>query len=41
MAFPERKIKIKQKDLPSPWITRGLKKNFQEKTASISKVFKT
>ena len=40
MAFPERKIKIKQ-DLPNPWITRGLKKNFQEKTASISKVFKT
>ena len=25
-AFPERKIEIKQKKLPSPWISKGLRK---------------
>ena len=26
-AFPERKIEIKQKNLSSPWISKGLRKS--------------
>ena len=30
-AFPERKIEIKQKNLPSPWISKGLRKSSKRK----------
>ena len=32
IAFPERKVEIKQKNLTSPWITRGLKKSSKKKS---------
>ena len=30
-AFPERKIEIKKKNLPSPWISKGLRKSSKRK----------
>ena len=30
-AFPERKIELKQKNLSSPWILKGLKKSSKRK----------
>ena len=40
IAFPERKIELKQKDLPSPWITRGLKKISKRKQRLYQKFLK-
>ena len=31
LAFPERKIKIKQENLSSPWISKGLRKSSKRK----------
>ena len=40
IAFPERKAEIKQKDLTSPWITRGLKKSSERKHCLYNKYLK-
>ena len=40
MAFPERKVEIKQKKLSSPWITRGLKKSSKRKPRLYEKLLK-
>ena len=40
IAFPERKVEIKQKNLTSPWITRGLKKSSKKKQRLYDKLLK-
>ena len=40
IAFPERKVEIKQKNLTSPWITRGLKKSSKRKQRLYDKLLK-
>ena len=40
IAFPERKIEIKQKKLSSPWITEGLKKSSKRKQRLYEKFLK-
>ena len=40
IAFPERKIEIKQRNLSSPWITRGLKKSSKRKQYLHKKLLK-
>ena len=40
IAFPERKVEIKQKNLTSPWITRGLKKSSKRKQRLYDKCLK-
>ena len=39
-AFPERKIEIKKKNLPSPWISKGLRKSSKRKQRLYEKFFK-
>ena len=39
--FPIRKIKIKAKDLESPWITNGIKKSSKKKQRLYQKFLKT
>ena len=39
-AFPERKIKIKQKNLSSLWISKGLKKSSKRKQRLYETFFK-
>ena len=39
-AFPERKIGIKQKNLSSPWISKGLRKSSKRKQRLYEKFFK-
>ena len=39
--FPIRKIKIKAKDLESPWITKGIKKSSKKKQRLYQKFLKT
>ena len=38
--FPMNKMKIKTKDLESPWITKGIKKSSKKKQLLYSKFFK-
>ena len=38
--FPKRKIKLKAKDLKSPWITSGIKKSSKRKQRLYEKLFK-
>ena len=40
IAFPERKVEKKQKNLTSPWITRGLKKSSKRKQRLYDKFLK-
>ena len=40
IAFPERKVEIKQKNLTRPWITRGLKKSSKRKQRLYDKYLK-
>ena len=40
IAFPERKVEIKQKNLTSRWITRGLKKSSKRKQRLYDKLLK-
>ena len=40
IAFPERKVEIKQKNLTSPWITQGLKKSSKRKQRLYDKLLK-
>ena len=40
IAFPERKVEIKQKNLTSPWITRGLEKSSKRKQCLYDKLLK-
>ena len=37
-AFPERKIEIKQKNLSSPWISKGLRKSSKRKQRLYEKI---
>ena len=39
-AFPERKIEIKKENLPSPWISKGLRKSSKRKQRLYEKFFK-
>ena len=39
-AFPERKIEIKKKNLPSPWISKGLRKSSKRKQRLYENFFK-
>ena len=39
-AFPERKIKTKQKNLSSPWISKGLRKSLKRKKHLYEKILK-
>ena len=39
--FPIRKIKVKAKDLESPWITNGIKKSSKKKQRLYQKFLKT
>ena len=39
-AFPERKIEIKQKNLSSPWISKGLRKSSKRKQRLYEKILK-
>ena len=39
-AFPERKIEIKQKNLSSPWISKGLRKSSKRKQRLYEKLLK-
>ena len=38
--FLKQKIKVKTKDLQSPWVTKGIKKIVKKKTAFVSEIFK-
>ena len=40
IAFPKRKVEIKQRNLTSPWITRGLKKSSKRKQRLYDKSLK-
>ena len=39
-AFPERKIEINQKNLSSPWISKGLRKSSKRKQRLYEKILK-
>ena len=38
--FLKQKIKVKTKDLQSPWVTKGIKKIVKKETAFVSEIFK-
>ena len=40
-AFQERKIEIKQRNMSSPWISKGLRKLSKKKQRLHEKIFKT
>ena len=39
--FPEKKMKLKNKDLQSPWITKGIRRSSKRKQRLYEKFLKT
>ena len=39
--FPEKKMKLKHKDLQSPWITKGIRRSSKRKQRLYEKLLKT